>query len=252
MAAYLAGKVKDLGIREVRTIVVPNRETMAEYLRDGKVDFLSETVLTALYLEKHGKSQILMREWKKGVSNYRSIIVVAKDSGISKLSDLRGRKIAFEDQSSTSGFLLPYAAMVREGLTFRRLSSPRSTVPTGKIGYVFAEEELNIAGWVVRGIVAAGAMSDRDFASKARTPGPIKARLKVIYKSPLVPRSLFSARRSLDSRIKARIKAVMLKIHKQPDAKRVLKKYYKVKKFDEVLQLDHARKVYGVLQASRM
>ena len=101
-----------------------------------------------------------MREWKKGVSSYRGIIIVSKESGISELSNLRGRKIAFEDPGSTSGFLLPYAALVNGGLTLRRVTSPRSTVATGEIGYVFAEEELNIAGWVVRGIVAAGAMSE--------------------------------------------------------------------------------------------
>jgi phosphonate transport system substrate-binding protein len=139
MSAYLAGKLQDVGIREVRSIVVPDRETMAQYLRDGKVDFFSETVLTSLYLEKHGNAQILMREWKKGVSSYRSIIVVSKESSISELSNLRGRKIAFEDPGSTSGFLLPYAALVNDGLTLRRLNSPRSTVATGEIGYVFAD-----------------------------------------------------------------------------------------------------------------
>jgi phosphonate transport system substrate-binding protein len=222
---------------------------MAAYLREGKADFYSETVLTALYLEQHGNSQIVLREWKKGVASYRSVVVVSTDSGINELSDLRGRKIAFEDESSTSGFLVPFGELLRLGLHPRKLNSPRSAVAPGNVGFVFAEEELNIAGWVVRGVAAAGAMSDKDFADVSRVPGPIREKLRVIYKSGALPRSLFSVRRTLDPMIKARVKAVLLKIHKDPDAKPVLAKYYKIKKFDEVLQLDYARQIQAKLAA---
>ncbi|MDX1484880.1 MAG: phosphate/phosphite/phosphonate ABC transporter substrate-binding protein [Alphaproteobacteria bacterium] len=251
-AAYLAGKLKDLGVGRVNTLAVPDRAAMARALKDGRVDFYSETVLSALYLEAYGEGEILLREWKKGVASYRSVIVAKVGSGITELADLRGGKVAFEDPSSTSGFLFPYGALTDAGLTLNQLPSPRANVAAASVGYVFAEEELNIAGWVVRGIVDAGAMSDQDLKDLTRVPGPIKKSLKVLYRSPALPRSLFSVRRGLEARIKARIKAVLLKMHQDPAAKPVLEKYYRVKKYDEVLDLGYPRRITGLLAARGM
>ena len=72
-----------------------------------RVDFYSETILSALYLEAQGGGEIILREWKKGVASYRSVIVARADSGITELADLRGGKVAFEDPTSTSGFFFP-------------------------------------------------------------------------------------------------------------------------------------------------
>ena len=96
LAGYLAVKLKDLGVGGVRSVTVPDRGAMASALGRGEVDLYSETILSSLYLEAHG-GEIILREWKKGVAHYCSVIVVRTDRAITNLGDLQGRKIAFED-----------------------------------------------------------------------------------------------------------------------------------------------------------
>ena len=40
---------------------------------------------------------------------YNSLIITHKDSGISSIEELKGKRFAFVDSGSTSGFVLPYA-----------------------------------------------------------------------------------------------------------------------------------------------
>lgn len=52
---------------------------------------------------------------KAGRTNYHSLIVAHKDSGIRTLADLKGRSFAFVDPTSTSGHLFPKAGLLKAG-----------------------------------------------------------------------------------------------------------------------------------------
>jgi len=47
---------------------------------------------------------------------YRACIVVPANSPIKTLEDLRGKRVAFVSQSSTSGYLMPLAALRKQGI----------------------------------------------------------------------------------------------------------------------------------------
>lgn len=47
---------------------------------------------------------------------YRSCIIVAADSPIKTLADLKGKRVAFVNRSSTSGYLMPLAALKQLGI----------------------------------------------------------------------------------------------------------------------------------------
>ncbi|WP_114854136.1 phosphate/phosphite/phosphonate ABC transporter substrate-binding protein [Brachybacterium sp. YJGR34] len=47
---------------------------------------------------------------------YQSLCYVTADSGISSLEDLRGKKVAFVDKASTSGYLVPMEGLMSAGL----------------------------------------------------------------------------------------------------------------------------------------
>ncbi len=126
----------------------------------GDIDLISETVFSAARLENTGEMEILLLEWKRDVSKYRSALIVRKDSDIHSLADVRGRTIAFEDPGSTSGFFLPYLEIMDSGLDLSPMGvRSRDSMA---VRYTFAGTEVNVVGSVIRGRTDVGANSETD------------------------------------------------------------------------------------------
>ncbi len=255
MGNYLAKHLRDFGVSRAAVKLARSNREMIELLRRGEVDLISETPFSAFFLAAHGGGEIILREWKKGKASYYTVFIVRKDSGIATLADLRGKKIVFQDPGSTSAFLVPFAILREQGLEMVALASPGDSPPAGKGGYVFGREELNISLWVSRGIAHAGAFSNYDWL--VGTHESVKKDLKVIHRTKPIIRSVVLVRRGLDARRKQRIKEVLLRMHESPEGKKVLKKYYKVRKYDEIEgeaaeQLAKAREIYANIPQNLM
>jgi hypothetical protein len=69
-ANYLARRLNSVGIAAGRAEIGRDNRQMIAYLREGKVDLVSETALSALLFVERIGAEILLREWKKG---YRRI-----------------------------------------------------------------------------------------------------------------------------------------------------------------------------------
>ncbi len=249
MADYLGKRLKDLGISKTAVRLVSNNRDMLRLLREGKVDFISETPFSALLFAGKGGTEIILREWKKGVASYHTVFIARKDSGIDSIANLKGKIIAFEDRGSTSSFLVPMSILRATGLEAVEMASLRDTPPAGKVGYVFAGSEVNISFWVHKGFVHAGAYSNHDWEKDKRTPELLKKDLKIVFRSAPMVRSLVSLRRALRPAIKKRVKDVLLDMHRDPEGRKVLKRYFKVKRYDEIRgeaasQLAEARDIY--------
>jgi phosphonate transport system substrate-binding protein len=255
MGDYLAKHLRDFGVSRAAVRLARSNREMIELLRRGEVDLISETPFSAFFLAAHGGGEIILREWKKGKASYYTVFIARKDSPIATLADLRGKKIVFEDPGSTSAFLVPFAILRERGFEMVELASPDDWPPAGKGGYVFGREELNISFWVSRGIAHAGAFSNHDWLS--RTHENVKKDLKVIYRTKSITRSVVLVRRGLEARRKQRIKEVLLRMDKSPEGKKVLKKYYKVGKYDEfegeaAEHLAAAREIYANIPPNLM
>ena len=252
-ANYLAPRLESVGIAAVSVLIAKDNQQMITYLREGKVDLLSETALSALLFVEQAGAELLLREWKKGVPTYRTVLFTRAESGIAALPDLTDRTIAFEDRGSTSSFLLPLAMLMRGGLEAVELSSPQTVPPAGRVGYAFASAEVNIVTWVARGLVDAGALSDGDWGDLSRAPDSLKVHLKIFHRSKPFIRSLVVTRGGLRQEVKARVKEILLDMHNDQDATDVLKVYNKVKKYDEIEgevseSLNGARDVFALVR----
>ena len=106
----------------------------------------------------------MLRRWKGGIADYRSVIFTSKQSGITRLEDLRGKIIAFEDPGSTSGYLLPKLFLLKKGFSVVEKATPAAKVSPVDIGYIFADTDKNIVNLVMQEKVAAGAFSNDDRA----------------------------------------------------------------------------------------
>lgn len=252
-AVWLASKMGDVGISSGGGIVVRTKEEMAALLRAGKVDVFSETVFTTAWLQEQGLSEPVLREWKNGRAEYRSLLVARKDSGIRSIKDLRGKLVAFEDRGSTSSFFLPYAAIRGAGLDLVELKSTRDPVPAGAVGFAFAGAEINGAAWVHRRLAAAAAVSDQDWENVSRAPGPIKDQLTVIATSKPVLRSVLNLRKGLAPAVKARLVEILIAAQYGAEVKKVGKAYNKIAKFDalDATALQSLSETYRLLRAAQ-
>ena len=57
---------------------------------------------------------------QKLVDDYKSEILVKKDSGINSLKDLKGKKIALQDVTSTAGYTFPISTLKEEAELMQR------------------------------------------------------------------------------------------------------------------------------------
>lgn len=234
MADYLSLQLAGAGVSGVDVILAATPGEMRDMIRDGKVDLLSETPFVAFEYERDGLVTLLLREWKKGVPQYHTLIIARKDGPIHGLADLRGHHFAFEDPGSTSGYLVPRAALEKAGLSMVAMQGPRDPVPEGKVGYSFAKGEVNVVAWVNRGLAEAGAVSNLDWKDESDAPAHLKQDLMVIHETAPIIRSLLMVRASLDEGLKQEIRRVLLGMHQTRDGQETLKEYFKVAKFDSL------------------
>lgn len=249
MADYLKIALAPDGIEAVEIVIAETPDKMRALLRNGEVDLFSETPFIALELIDEGLAEPLMREWKKGTAEYHTVIIARRDGPIHSLADLSGRKVAFEDPGSTSGYLLPRSALEAAGLTLSKLDNPRSAPPDGKVGYSFANGEINVVAWVNRGLADAGAISNIDWESADKAPERLKANLTVIHETEPVTRSLMMVRLTLDTDMKMRLASVLGHMHETSDGKAALKQYFNVSRYDPTegdaaTGMESARKVW--------
>ena len=229
---FLASKLRDIGIERGEVVLLHDNETVIKNLKEGKLDIVLETPFSAyLYKAKANATPILLAS-RKGVEEYNSYIFVRRDSGISRLEDLKGKVIAFEDICSTSAYFLPRVSMELEGMDLVRIDSFNSQVPLDKIGYVFAGSELNISTWVYHNKVNAGALSSTDWPDQRDNPKAYRNEFEVIYETKKVPRMLVMVREGLDEELVVRIKEELLNIDKTEEGRNALKPF-KINKFFE-------------------
>ena len=232
MVDYMADRMADLGITEGKVLMARDNQQMIDYLKAGKVDWVTETPMSAAIFHEKAGAEYLVRKWKKGVSSYYTVFFTRKDSGINSLADLKGKSIAFEDPGSTSAFFIPAAILIQQGLKLTRLGSPRDKPPVDKVGYTFSGEEVNTTSWVHMKLADVGVYNNLDWENDEHNPPQYRKNMHIIHKSKRFPRAIELVRNDLDDRIKQRLKTILLDMHKDPSTKRVLRAYQKTKKFD--------------------
>ena len=101
----------------IEVVLASTYDQLVTYLADDKVELALLTPLS--YVKATEKMEDLIAVAGKigrGTSHYSSYILVRAEDSIQGLDDLKGKRMAFVDPSSSSGFLLPYDYMMRHGI----------------------------------------------------------------------------------------------------------------------------------------
>ncbi len=234
MVDYAVTQMKDLGIRDGAVLMARDNAQMVELLKQGKVDWVTETAFSALLFEHHHAAEILLRKWKKDASQYYTIFFARKDRAINSISDLKGKVIALEDPGSTTAFFEPLVCLFENNLAVQKLDSFKERPSPDKVGYVLSRQEINSSVWVYKELVDAAAFNNQDWNKSDHLYKNMRGDLKVIYRSDPIPRAFELVRTDLDPRIKERLKAVLLKAHLDKNAQQALRRYQSTRQFDEL------------------
>ena len=140
-----------------------------------------------------------------GKSTYKSVFITKADSGIKTLEDLKGKKFAFVDPASTSGYLIPMKILTENNI------DPDKDFDTVFFAGTHNAVELAVAN----GTVDAGVDSDNSYNRMVEL-GEIDSEVNVIfYESEPIPGSPIAIRRDLPESLKQDIKKALLEMDEQ-------------------------------------
>lgn len=230
---YVAKQLNHMGIKKGKVLLTRNNQELIKLVKEGKVDIVTETPFSSMLFIKKAGMKVLLRSWKKGVSNYHSVIFVRKDSKIDSLEDLKGKVIAFEDPGSTTGYFLPKAEIMKKGFQLVELNNYREKSPSDKIGYCFANGEVNIVHWVHKGVVAAGVLDNLEYQNPEKVPVKFMPDFKIIYTTEQVPRALMLIRGNMDPQLQREIKKILVNMKFSKEGRKAMWKMSKTVNFDE-------------------
>ncbi|CAN7345357.1 phosphate/phosphite/phosphonate ABC transporter substrate-binding protein [Pseudoduganella sp. LjRoot289] len=197
----------ELGV-PVRLVAGRDYEDTLRLLRAGQVDIAGTGAFGYVSARDGFGARLLVRYIEDDGDSYHAIIFVRKDSGITSVRQLRGKRFAFTDVKSTSGYLMPVLELARQGVRLADL---------GRIDHV--KKQPNAAIAVYNGLADAGAMADNQLTEKY---GVKLDELRILWSSPPIPHGVWIARPDMGDAELARITQAILRISRSPQGKKAL------------------------------
>lgn len=145
---YLEASLKAQGmpVRIEMRIFATYEEGIAA-IAEGEVDLSRLGPVSYVLCKQKNPALILLAgEAHDNDKAFPAVIVVAKDSPIKTVADLRGRRFAFGDPSSTSGRYLPQAEMVKAGVLAKDLASFEYLGRHDKVVFAVASGRFDAGG----------------------------------------------------------------------------------------------------------
>jgi phosphonate transport system substrate-binding protein len=229
-ARYVAGKLSAAPDFEGKVMIAPSAFQIARLIEQKKVDFYMESPYpTYLINDMHGAAKLLLRRWKSGMAEYRSLIFTKNNGEVSRLEDLRGKVLAFEDPGSTSGYFLAKSFLLKKGFKFADKSRFDPYGSPTEVGYIFAYSQEKLVDMVLAKQVAGGAFSDDDYA---KLDEKTKSAITILAQTERVPRHFLSVRRDFSPPLIERLEKILLSMHENEQGRRILKNTDDTTKFD--------------------
>ncbi|HDZ5605250.1 TPA: phosphate/phosphite/phosphonate ABC transporter substrate-binding protein [Staphylococcus aureus] len=217
---------KELGI-PVKVSVSTNYNTIVEAMKSKKVDvgFLPPTAYTLAHDQK--AADLLLQAQRFGVKedgsaskelvdSYKSEILVKKDSKIKSLKDLKGKKIALQDVTSTAGYTFPLAMLKNE--------AGINATKDMKIVNVKGHDQAVIS--LLNGDVdAAAVFNDARNTVKKDQPNVYKD-TRILKLTQAIPNDTISVRPDMDKDFQEKLKKAFIDIAKSKEGHKIISEVY--------------------------
>lgn len=213
---------RELGMPVSATVPV-DYSASVQALVSRKADLAYVSAMPFLLARRDGGARILLAESRRSVSDgafrtsYDSVWVVAADSPLQSYDDLlrsaRTLRLAFTSPTSTSGYIMPLARFVTEGVV-RPGQDPREVFGQVAFGgsYTAALEQ------VLLGRADAAAVSDYVMEGEKADvylPAEKRQRLRVLSRTPGVPTHVLAVRGGLSEAFVGRLREAVLKVARE-------------------------------------
>ena len=230
LLTYLETDLEDFGITEVRLVVHPSAELMAAAIARKEVDVFIDSPLVVAKVAQLSGGTPFLRHWKNGHASYYSVIFTHVNSGIATLEDLRGKRIAFEDHDSTSGFIVPAHILVKAGLGLKKLRAPSVAHSGDLVGYFLTYNHKNTLFSVASGRADAGATNQIKYLDLMEAR-PDEFRILAI--SDQFPHSVLMHRPGVSEQLLDQLRDSLKSMSNTNEGRNVLKSFQNSSRFDE-------------------
>ena len=200
-----------LGVKEVQLFPAADYDGVVQGLLGGTLDVagLGASAYAAVYLQDpEAVEPFLTNVQTDGSTGYYSIMLARKDSGMTALADMKGKKLGYADPDSTSGYLVPIVSLPNDvGMPVEEFF--------GETGFGGGHENLVLA--VLDGKFDAGTTwgSGVGEFSEGYTSGNIRSMVDKgmldmedvveLWKSPLIPNGPLVMRKGLSQEMKDKV-----------------------------------------------
>ncbi|SHJ84288.1 phosphonate transport system substrate-binding protein [Anaerobranca californiensis DSM 14826] len=219
---------EEIGI-PVRPFTATNYVGVVEGLGSGAVDFGFIPPFAYVLANSENNAQVILTALNRnGEPHYRSQFLVRKDSGIQSFEDIKGKKVAFVDPTSTSGYLFPAAHLKRLGFDLER-----------DITYIYAGGHDKGLQLLLNGDVDV-ATTSVDIRVRYQNEFPTALEeTKVLGYTDYIPNISVTVRGDMEEELVEKIKRALLNIAKSEEGGELLKTLFNMYGFVEAKDSDY-------------
>ena len=194
-----------------------------EGIGSGSVDFGLVPPFSAVLSNKQSNTKnILVGTSRTGKPGYYAEIFVRKDSNIKSLADLKGKKVAFVDPSSASGYIYAGAMLKDAGIDLEK-----------DIKYQFSGGHDKSMQLLLNKDVDAIASYENLIKKYIKEFPTLNEDIHPISKSELIPGVTVVASNNLDGGMRNKIKQALLEVQKDKEALKIITDLYNIIGFEE-------------------
>jgi phosphate/phosphite/phosphonate ABC transporter binding protein len=177
----------------------------------GVVDIGSFSPFAYVDAARGGRIRIIAQSILEGSATYRGIIVARKDSGLKTVADLKGKRFAFVDPKSASGYLYPRAMLLEKGI--EPATYFKSTT--------FAGSHDKVIAAVLAGAADAGSIYEGALGVAQRSGVPVENLVTIVSTEP-IPHDAIAVRLGLDDALVKRIQLALINLDQSEAGRRVI------------------------------